>query len=289
MQFPSNFYDWLDFWLEYYHKPKVKQSTYQSTYYKINMLKKHANNIELDLVDEFYCQGILNRMYDAKYAKDTIIKIRTILIQSLKQAKRKNCINENPTEELIIPKAHTKVVEALTTDEQIKVENACKKMPYGYLFIFLLNTGLRRSELANLKWSDFDKKNREIAICKSKTKNGIRTIPLVNVAYNIILSQRKVEKSNYIFHSPQGGCITPTFMKRLYNDIRQSTGINTFTNHVCRHTFATRLIEYGASPKSVAALLGHSKVEYALNIYTNLEKRHVRKEIFLLELHTNKS
>lgn len=283
MIFPKNFYEWLDFWLEYYHKPKVKESTYNVTVYKLRMLKKQTHDTPIELIDEFYCQNILNKMFDDNYSKSTITKIYEILNQVLGQAKKKNCILANPAGKLVIPKAHTKCVEALTIEQQLTVIEYCNKLKNGCVFVFLINTGLRRSELINLKLSDFNDTTREIFIRKSKTENGIRTIPLLNIAYQIIVSQQKSLSDDYIFHGAHGGRLTSTIMKSLYTKVREATGIKTFTNHVCRHTFATRLIELGASPKSVAALLGHSKVEYALNIYTNIRKQHMRKEIFLLE------
>jgi len=283
MDMPENYYDWLDFWLEFYHKPKVKPDTYQCTFHYLKILKSHSFNIKLKDIDEFYCQSILNKMYDGGYAKATIKKVNTIIRQSMMRARRNQLMFQDPTEFLIIPQAPIKKVEALTVEEQKIVEQACKQDTLGHLIIFMLNTGLRRSEVINLKWSNFNKRDKEITITKSKTENGIRTIPLLNKAYNVILSQKKSTDDDFIFHGHLGTKLTNSIMKKLYEKIREETGINTFTNHVCRHTFATRLIEYGASPKSVATLLGHSKVEYALNIYTNLEKKHVRKEIFLLE------
>lgn len=65
--------------------------------------------------------------------------------------------------------------------------------------------------------------------------------------------------------------------------IREKTGLDSFTTHVCRHTFATRLSEEGASPKAVADLLGHKKVDYALKIYTDLEKLKTVKEVKRLD------
>ena len=283
MNYPTTFYGWLDFWLEYYYKPSVKKNTCTCMSYKIKMIKRLAPNILLTEIDEFFCQNVLNRMYDENYARDTIAKIKTALQKCLKMAVKRNLIADVYLDDLITPKAHTQVVFALSIAQQKLVESVCNKMQYGYLFVFLLYTGLRRSELANLTWNDFDENKREIYIRESKTFAGIRTIPFVQKAYDILTSQPRSDKNSYIFHAPQGGKLNAVFMKRLYIEIREATGIPKFTNHVCRHSFATRLAELGANPKSISVLLGHTKVEYALNIYTNLEKMYVRKEIYLLD------
>lgn len=283
MNYPESLYEWIDFWLEYYKKPTVKPVTYQCCVYNSHTLKRYARNIPLSEIDEFYCQLILNKMFDDGYSKATINKISRMLKQSLLRAKRCGCIFDNPTDYLVIPNAPTKKVEALTIEEQRKIEKVCTDEKQGYLFLFMLYTGIRRSELINLKWQHFSNERREIFIADSKTKNGIRTIPLIKPAYAIVTRQLRSKQDDYIFHSAKGKQLSNTILKSLYNHIRKLTGISSFTNHVCRHSFATRLIERHANPKSVATLLGHARVEYALNIYTSIEKQQLRKEIHLLE------
>ena len=283
MNYPTHYFEWLDFWLEFYYRPAVKTDTYKINSFNVKILKKHTENRLLVDVNEIYCQSILNEMRDNGYAKGSIQKVATILRQSLTRAKSCNCIEKIPTDLLIIPQAPTKRIKALEQEQQRKLEEVCQQVPKGELFLFLLDTGLRRKEMINLEWSHFNKKRREIYVVDSKTENGIRTIPLITRAYNIIIQQEKSKNDNYIFHGAKGSKLSYDIMRKLYNRIRKLTGFHDFTNHVCRHSFATRLIEKNANPKSVAALLGHAKVEYALNIYTDLERKHLTKEIHLLE------
>ncbi len=142
MTYPENFFEWIDFWLEFYKKPTVKLVTYQSCDYNSRTLKKYASNIPLKEIDEYFCQLVLNKMYDNGYAKATMNKIYRIMKQSLWRAKRCGCISDNPTEFLSIPSGYTKNIEALTTEQQTLVELACKKEKLGYLFLFMLHTGL---------------------------------------------------------------------------------------------------------------------------------------------------
>lgn len=137
--------------------------------------------------------------------------------------------------------------------------------------------------MITLKWSDYDETARVIYIRKSKTESGVREIPLVQKAYEIISKQKKSENDDFIFRNKHDNPISYGSMKKCYEKLREKTGLNLFTNHVCRHSLATRLTELGANPKCVAGILGHKKVEYALNIYTDMEAQALKKEIYLLD------
>lgn len=277
------YHQWLEIWSEFYKKPFVQPKTFESLQYFLRIMKRFAADIPISEIDEIYCQKILNDLFTDNYSKASIKKIRTILCQSLNRPIKTGIIFRNPVADLIIPNAPTKVVCALTREEQKLVEDASYKVKYGYMFRFLLYTGLRRNEATHLEFRDYNARTQEIFIRASKTKSGIRTVPLIAPASEIIKAQSHYPYDDFIFHTLSGSVFTESVMKKTYEEIRRITGIQTLTNHVCRHTFATRLVEQGASPKSVASLLGHARVEYALNIYTNLEKEQLRKEIFLLE------
>lgn len=168
-------------------------------------------------------------------------------------------------------------MEALTPEEQERVEAACRSLPLGHLIIFLDLTGLRRGELINLKWEDYDAEEGTIIIRKSKTDAGVRVIPLLPEAQEIIEQQPRWEE--HIFLNTKGNPLTGTSMKRLYEHLRKLTGIQTLTNHVCRHNFATRMLEHDADIKSISKILGHTDVAFTLQRYTTTDLDHLRREI----------
>lgn len=69
--------------------------------------------------------------------------------------------------------------------------------------------------------------------------------------------------------------------------MRKKTGINHLTNHVCRHTFVTRLCEKGASAKAIAQIIGHAKTNYVMDIYALIEKKQLKRDIYKLEDNNN--
>lgn len=273
---------WLDEWLVTYKQCSVRKKTYENYQYAVSLIEKQPEAHEL-LVDltELELQRILNKLYKDEYSKSTIRVVRLTLRQSYRIAQRLHFIENNPCDVLVLPKAAVKKIVPLTHEEQALVEKECKNDRLGHLFIFLLKTGLRRTEMMNLKWDDYNSITQEIKITKSKTDAGIRTVPLISEAQKIIESQPHINE--YIFNSTRKTPLTNTVMKRLYERLRKKTGIKKLTNHVCRHTFVTRMCEKGVSPKSIAQIIGHAKTDYVMDIYALIEKRELRYAIYKLE------
>lgn len=94
--------------------------------------------------------------------------------------------------------------------------------------------------------------------------------------------------SEYIFCSDySGNPISQTVLKRLYQRLREETGVETVSTRVCRHSFATRLFELNAHPKTVSELLGHTSVAFTLQRYTSISVGELEKGIRLLEQDKN--
>ena len=280
---------WLDEWMNIYKMCSVKPQT-AIIYKEIITLIKTCPESSLLLTDctERNMQRLLNSLQNRQatgrkttYSRSILNKVRMMIIAALKTAKKERIIAINPCTELITPIAPTKKVMPLSHTEQELVEQACHVDPLGHLYIFLLGTGLRLSELINLQWSDYDPIERTINITASKTPAGIRVVYLLKEAQNIIEAQPRLGK--YIFYHTKGQPITKSVMRRLTDRLRQTSKVDHLTPHVCRHTFVTRLCEYGVPAKSIAQIIGHSQSDYVLDIYAMMEKQELRKAIYVLE------
>ena len=159
------------------------------------------------------------------------------------------------------------------------IEKAAAKDPLGHITVFFLNTGLRAGELCNLTWRDYYPKVHGIKIETSKTKAGHRFIPLIPEAEEILLSQPYC--CDYVFTSTKKTQVTKTVLRKLYVRLQEATGIYV-TNHIYRHTFATRMVEARADYKALSQLLGHTDVAFTLNRYPRLHLDFLRSQINLL-------
>ena len=132
------------------------------------------------------------------------------------------------------------------------------------LVLLALDTGMRRGELFNLKWSDiaFD---RKILTVQGKTaKSGkTRHIPMTDEAFDILKRwSENPQNSDYVFPSADGGVMDN--IKTSWNRLMKDAEIKNFRFHDCRHTFASRLVMRGVDLNTVRELLGHSSIEMTL-------------------------
>lgn len=88
----------------------------------------------------------------------------------------------NPVDKTTLPKnATVKKVVAMTKEEQESFVQAMRILTIKDQFILMayLLTGLRRGELKNLRWSDYDKSRKVLYIRRSKTESGIREVLVI--------------------------------------------------------------------------------------------------------------
>ncbi len=270
-------------WLEVYVEPCKKTNTYLCYKNIIIMIAKFRPALvtkPICDIREYELQRFLN---DAakKYSRSTVKKMQMVFRLAIRKAIHNKLCTDNPAESLTLPEASVKKVRALTRSEETVIRLAAKEDSLGHITLFLLDTGIRACELINLMWDAYSPDRHEIRIYSSKTKRGIRTIPLIHEAEAIIQAQPHLGK--YIFTSTQGTPVTKTVLKRLYERLRKTTGIQILTNHVCRHTFATRMVERGADYKALSQILGHASVDFTLDTYADAETDFLHEQISLLE------
>ena len=141
--------------------------------------------------------------------------------------------------------------------------------------LILLYTGMRASELINLRARDINRKQRTMRITSAKTKSGIRTIPIHDRIWPII--EKRLD-AVYVIHE----CRTYSSLSREFDKAMKAINA-THTTHDCRHTFATRLDNEGANYNAKRLLLGHASGNVTDGVYTHKSLGQLRKAIRLLK------
>ena len=135
-------------------------------------------------------------------------------------------------------------------------------------------TGIRRTELINLKMQNIDLTNHTIKVLGKRNKE--RIIPILTVIGNqikIYLSERSsisdVKDGEYFFLLLNGVKLNDSFVYRLINYYFSNVSEKVKKSpHILRHTFATHLLNNGADINSVKELLGHSSLA-STQVYTH--------------------
>jgi integrase/recombinase XerC len=138
------------------------------------------------------------------------------------------------------------------------------------IFEILYQTGIRLSELINLK--EVDVNNNSIKVLGKRNKE--RIIPISKELYATIQRFRKFKdgvdiKSKYLFVLNNGNKLYPKFVYRKINTyLSNVTSLDKCSPHVLRHTFATHMLNNGAGLETLKDLLGHANLS-ATQIYTH--------------------
>tara|TARA_B100001079_G_C16358623_1_gene491794 strand:- start:852 stop:1394 length:543 start_codon:yes stop_codon:yes gene_type:complete len=138
----------------------------------------------------------------------------------------------------------------------------------------LYATGMRISELVNLKLVDIDMQRCVIKVLGKGSKE--RLIPFGESALeslNIYLNDRTDSPSKEVFLSNRGTKLSRvSFWKRVKVYLLRENLKNSISPHTLRHAFATHLLNRGADLRSVQLLLGHSDLS-TTQIYTHIAKQ----------------
>jgi len=176
----------------------------------------------------------------------------------------------------VFAKLPTKLPKYLSADtimnniEMIDRSKELGKRDYA-IILFLYATGVRVSELLQIKKNDINKNWVKILYAKGSKQ---RIIPIAKIAISAINDYLEIRKnkSDYIFLNYKGNHLSRISVykitKKYYN----------ISPHIFRHSYATSLILGGADLMVVSELLGHSNIE-TTQIYTHIEQYHLKQTI----------
>jgi integrase len=163
-------------------------------------------------------------------------------------------VNDNPVKKVRKERVSNHIERWLTLDEEKKLLQASPKWLQD-IIIFAIHTGMRQSEILDLKWSQVDMEGQTVTISEQKNR-CVDTLPLNETSMNVLEGRYKsdFQLENYVFpntlSSRKGNRL---LLKAFYVALKKS-GISTFRFHDLRHTFATRLIRNGVDLYTVQKL-----------------------------------
>ena len=213
-------------------------------------------------------------MTEEEWSPATYNRHLALLSLTYKLAVRKKKVKENPVRLVKRLAENNEKIRFLTAEEEkalraVIQEHYAEHMPE---FEIALNTGLRLSEMYNLKWQDVDASNRILAVIRSK--NGeMRHAPMNSLVMAAFETLRKSSdnESGYVFLNGQGERLTGP--RYWFEPAIKKAKIKDFTWHCLRHTFASRLTMKEVGLRSVQDLMGHKTVSQTVR-YSHLAPKH---------------
>lgn len=186
-------------------------------------------------------------------------------------------VEQNPVLRVKKPKEPRGRDRFLSEAERTRLLTSCQAIsPVLYVVVVLaLSTGMRRGEIMGLRWNQVDLQNCRIVL--RKTKNGeVRSVPLAAKAHALLsqLSQADHDESELLFPGKAEG--KPVELKKPWDQVLKSAGIEQFRFHDLRHSAASYLAMDGATPIDIAAVLGHKTLSMVKR-YSHLSDAHTQK------------
>ena len=168
-----------------------------------------------------------------------------------------------------------KMKDVLTKEELSTFFNACDNYMYKTIFMLIYGSGLRISEALNLRIEDIDSRKMRIFVRKGKGEKERYTV-LPQTGLEMLRKYYQMYKpkhpEGYLFLNREGNPLTVERTRVFFRRYRRNAKIDEkFVVHSLRHSFATDLIERGATILEVKELMGHS------NIRSTMEYIHVAK------------
>jgi site-specific recombinase XerD len=134
----------------------------------------------------------------------------------------------------------------------------------------LYGSGLRRSELLNLKIRDIDSKRMLVRIEGSKGNKDRQTLLSKTALNDLRRYYIKYEPQKYLFEGKKGMKYSGASVLKIVKTAAEKARIRiTITPHVLRHSFATHLLESGTDLRQIQVLLGHGSSK-TTEIYTHV-------------------
>ena len=256
--------------------------------YNSFILSNKINYKNMDYNEAIEYVIYLNKKNDAK---STISRKLSSLRTFYKYLVLNNKVESNPFLLVSSPKKEKRIPKFINynnMEEILNVPNIKTKEGQRERVILevLYASGVRVSELVNIKLKDIDFSNKNILILGKGSKERLVSFGDYALEYiNLYLKEGRNllldgVKSDYLIVGKKSEKLTTRRVEQIIDDIIKRTSIKlNITPHMFRHTFATHLLDNGCDLLVVQELLGHASLS-STEIYTHVSNEHLR-EVYL--------
>jgi site-specific recombinase XerD len=262
------------------------QRSAATTASQVKRLVQEFGAEKLDAITTANVERFLNRLAEAISAA-TVNRYRDRLSGMFKRAKRLGLVTSNPVTG--IPKlkeAGGRIVYLSPADE--KAIHDALPAELRALFVVSVHTGLRWSEQVSLTWANVDLHASTITIPRSK-HGETRHVPVNSVVrsgfFDLSLGRTGVDDSHeavFACRHAQADKFLPKAVKRAQETLRAAgeptSGLDGYTWHGNRHTFASRLVMAGVDLRTVQELCGWKSLKMVQR-YSHLAPGHLHEAV----------
>ena len=239
----------------------------------------HCDISSISQLNEISYQHIRSwivELVNSNHSKKSINRKLSSLRTFFKWAQKNDLVDSNPCVRIKGLKQEKRIPEFIKEEEldTTKMETVFPENFSGLrdrlMIEVLYQTGIRLTELINLKKNDVSSENIKVL----GKRNKERYIPITNELYSAIESYLNMKDylecySDYLFLTDKGRKLYPKFVyRKVHHYLSLLTHLKKRSPHILRHTFATHMLNNGSGLETLKELLGHSNLS-ATQIYTH--------------------
>lgn len=247
-------------------------------------------------VSDAYAKALASGRRDGRggLAPSTVLYLHRVLKHALSQAVRWRLLTHNPADAVDPPKRERSTMQVYDMAQTAELIEAVRETRLFVPVLLGALCGLRRGEIAALRWGRVDFTRAQIAIVESaeQTKAGIRyKEPKSGRTRSVALSgsvadelrahrARQAEEllrlgvratdDTFVYTREDGLPVQPRSITHAWQMLRKRLALPRLRFHGLRHTHATHLLASGVHPKIASERLGHSKIGITLDLYSHI-------------------
>lgn len=229
----------------------------------------------------------INYLFNQGYSNKTISRSISSLRSFFKYLKKEEIIDNNPCTLISNPKLDKKLPKYLNFEETERLLNALNTdtkegIRDSLILEILYSTGIRVSELVNIKFNDVSLSNKTIIVNGKGSKQrivyfGEKCEKKLELYMKKSYNEFNVNNAEYLLLNKTGKKLNDRIVRKIIDKASSIAGIKMkISPHVLRHTFATHMLSDGADLRTVQELLGHENLS-TTQIYTHLTNEEIRR------------
>ena len=274
----QSFLDYLKFEKRYSVHTIIAYQTDLSDFF--NFLKNTFDSTDLKQVSHTWVRSWLASLKENDNTSRSINRKISTLKSFFKYHIKSGNLQSTPMSQVISPKMQKRLPSFIREKDALKMIDAVSVATEDWdslnakmLITLFYATGMRLSELINLKESQIDTGNRQLKILGKGNKERIIPVPATILAdiKDYKAQKRKLfEKvQDVLLVTSKGQKLYPKYAYNIVNRVLgESSTLDKKSPHVLRHSFATHLMNNGANLNAVKELLGHSSLS-STQVYTH--------------------
>jgi integrase/recombinase XerC len=252
----------------------------------LDRFSEELDRLEIDhpgRVNEHQVRGLIARLHRQGLGSRSLQRLLSAIRSFYRWLMREGLADQNPAAAVKAPKAQKKLPSTLDTDAVTRLLDIKDDTPLAIrdkaIMELFYSSGLRLSELADLRWDQIDPASGLITVTGKGNKT--RVVPVGSYAARALARWRKVRGSfagfeePHIFVSNRGKPIsTRTIQSRIRYWARRQGLPQQVYPHLLRHSFASHMLESSGDLRAVQELLGHADIS-TTQVYTHLDFQHL--------------